>query len=199
MVRMSERPKVLAISEDNTWMAAGADDGNITTWKLQFRGEASVATSSLPSLAGRIRSTSGTEPALKRGTSVRVAILSFEAKGMPQEVADIGLNSLSNSLANFEYVTLIERKQIESVIKEQQFQMSDLTDEKTSVQVGKLLNADNVLLCSIGKLGSTMVLTARLLNVETGKVTAGREVICEECRDQDIFDAIKMLSSTIAQ
>lgn len=198
-VRMSERPKVLAISEDNTWMAAGADDGNITTWKLQFRGEASVATSSLPSLAGRIRSTSGTDPALKRGMSVRVAILSFEAKGMPQEVADIGLNSLSNSLANFEYVTLIERKQIESVIKEQQFQMSDLTDEKTSVQVGKLLNADNVLLCSIGKLGSTMVLTARLLNVETGKVTAGREVICEECRDQDIFDAIKMLSSTIAQ
>lgn len=198
-VSMSERPEVLAVSEDNNWMAAGAEDGNITIWKLQFRGEANVATSSLPSLAGRIRSTSGSDPALKAGTPVRVAILNFEAKGLQQEVADIGLNSLSNSLANFGYITLIERKQIESVLKEQQFQLSDLTDDKTSVQIGKLLNADLVLLCSIGKLGSTMILTARLLNMETGRVTAGREVICEECRDQDIFDAIKMLSSTIAQ
>lgn len=198
-VTMNERPKVLAISEDNNWMAAGAKNGIVSLWKLQFKDVANVASSLQPSLAGRIRSTSGKEPALKSGQPIRLAILNFEAKGMTQDVADICLNSLSNSLANFSYVTLIERKQIEAVIKEQQFQTSDLTDEKTGVQVGKLLNADNVLLCGIGRLGSTMVLTARLLNVETGKVSAGREVICEECRDQDIFDAVKMLASTIAQ
>ncbi|MCU0411794.1 MAG: hypothetical protein MUF82_04590, partial [Bacteroidetes bacterium] len=71
--------------------------------------------------------------------------------------------------------------------------------EATSVKMGKLLNADHVLMGSVGKLGTTMLFTARLMNVETGKVTSGREVICEECRDQDIFDAIKMLASTIAQ
>jgi TolB-like protein len=198
-VSMNDRPKKLAISEDNNWMAAGAENGKVSVWKLQFQGDASVTRADLPSLSGRIRTNSGTEPALKPGVPVRLAILNFEAKGMPQEVGDICLNSLSNSLANFDYITLVERKQIETVLKEQKFQASDLTDEKTSVQIGKLLSADHVLLCSIGKLGTSMILTARILDVETGKVIRGREVMCEECRDQDIYDAVKMLASTIAQ
>ena len=198
-VTMNERPTVLSVSEDNGWMAAGSNNGVVSVWRLQFRSEKTADRPGLPSLGGRIRTTSGTEPALTPGMPVRVAILSFEAKGVPQEVADICLNSLSNSLANFDYITLVERKQIEAIIKEQQFQMSDLTDEKTSARVGKLLNADNVLLCSVGRLGTTWLFTARLLNVETAKVMKGREVICEECRDQDIFDSIKMLASTIAQ
>jgi hypothetical protein len=198
-VSMNERPKQLAISEDNNWMAAGAENGKITVWKVAFKGDASVTRTDLPSLSGRIRTNSGTEPALKPGIPVRLAILSFEARGVSQEIGDICLNSLSNSLSNFDYVTLIERKQIESILKEQKFQASDLTDEKTSVRIGKLLSADRVLLCSIGKLGTSLILTARILDVETGKVVRGREVMCEECRDQDIYDAVKMLASTIAQ
>jgi DNA polymerase III alpha subunit (gram-positive type) len=65
--------------------------------------------------------------------------------------------------------------------------------------VGKLSKADVVLLGSIGKLGSSLVLSARLISVTTGKVLKGREVVCEECRDQDIYDAITLLASTIAQ
>lgn len=195
----SEKLRAVAISEDNRWIAAGSKNGTLSVWKLKFRDEASAARPNLPSLSGRIRTTTGSEPALKPGVATRIAILTFEAKGMSQDVADVCLNSLSNSLANLDYITLIERKQIEKVVAEQRFQNTDLADESTSIQVGKLLGADRVLLCGIGKLGSSMVLTARILHVETGKVIRGREVICEECRDQDIFDAIKLLASTIAQ
>jgi hypothetical protein len=198
-VAAPERPLVLAISEDNSCLALGLKEGAFSIWKLQYRGDSNVRTATLPSLAGRVRSNSGTEPALKPGVPVRLAILSFEAKGVSQEIADLCLNSLSNSLSNFDYITLVERKQIAEVLKEQQFQSSFMADEATSAKMGKLVNADHVLMCSVGKLGTTMLFTARLLNVETGKVVKGREVICEECRDQDIFDAIKMLASTIAQ
>ena len=196
---MEERPKALAISEDNQWLAAGSKSGRIATWKLGLREEVSAARPSLPSLAGRIRTTTGTQAALSDAKPVRIAILSFEAKGVSQDVADICLNSLSTSLANHSYITLVERRQIQTVLAEQKFQGSALTDESTGVQIGKLLNADHVLLCGIGKLGSSLVLTARLLNVESGKVLQGREVLCEECRDQDILDAVKMLASTLAQ
>lgn len=198
-VSAEEKAKVLAVSEDNRWLAAGFEDGIMMIWSIKGKGAADVRTSQRPSLSGRIRTRSGTEPALPPGVPTRLAILNFEAKGVPQDVADVCMNSMSNALANFDYITLVERKQIESVIKEQQFQMSDLTDEKTSVRVGKLLNANIVLSCSIGKLGTSMILTARLLDVETGKVIKGREVICEECRDQDIYDAVSTLVSTIAQ
>lgn len=40
---------------------------------------------------------------------------------------------------------------------------------------------------------------ARIVDVETARVVLGRQVLCEECREQDFFDAIKMVSSTIAQ
>lgn len=198
-IASSEKLRTLAISDDNRWIAAGSKGGSLSVWKLKFREEANAARPNLPTMAGRIRTTSGAEPALKPGVPTRIAILTFEAKGMPQDVADVCLNSLSNSLANLDYITLIERKQIDKVVAEQKFQNSDLSDESTSIQVGKLLGADRVLLCGIGRLGSTMVLTARILHVETGKVIRGREVVCEECRDQDIFDAIKLLASTIAQ
>jgi TolB-like protein len=108
------------------------------------------------------------------------------------------MSSLSNALANFDYITLVERRQIETILKEQQFQLSGLTEDE-GVSVGKILKADVILLGNVGKLGSSVVFSAKLISVETGKVLKGREVICEECRDQDMYDAINMLVSTIAQ
>ncbi len=105
---------------------------------------------------------------------------------------------MSNALANVDYVTLVERDHIETILKEQQFQLSGLTEDQ-GVSVGKILKADVVLLGNVGRLGTSIVFSARLINVETGKVMKGREVICEECRDQDFYDAINMLVSTIAR
>ena len=198
-VTMSERPKVLAVSDDNSWLAGGGDDGTVAVWKLQFKGEASVASGALPSLSGRIRARGGnTDPALPPGTPVKLAILSFKAKGVAAEVADVCISTMSNALANVDYVTLVERDHIETILKEQQFQLSGLTEDQ-GVSVGKILKADVVLLGNVGRLGTSIVFSARLINVETGKVMKGREVICEECRDQDFYDAINMLVSTIAR
>lgn len=197
-VTMELKPRVLSVSEDNRWLAAGGDEGWLAVWKLQYRGDVAAKATALPSLTGRIRTRSGTEPALKPENPVKMAILSFEAKGVPQDVADVCLTSMSNALANFDYITLVERRQIETIVKEQQFQLSGLTEEE-GVKVGRLLRADVVLLGSVGRLGTSLVLSARLISMETGKVIKGREVICEECRDQDVYDAISMLVSTVAQ
>ena len=197
-VIMDMKPVALAVSEDNSWLAAGTKDGGISVWQMQFKEEASVKSSSVPALAGRIRSRSGKVPALKPGTPVKMAILGFEAKGVPAEYADICVNTMSNALADFDYITLVERRMIQKIVNEQEFQLSGLTEEE-GVEVGKLSKADLVLLGSVGKLGSSVVISARLISVKTGKVMKGREVTCEECRDQDIYDAINMLVSTIAQ
>jgi WD40 repeat protein len=199
-VTMQQRPRVLSVSDDNAWLAAGGKDGAIAVWKLKFKGEATAAGGeALPALGGRIRARGGTtEPALRPDSPVKLAILSFKAKGMPPEVADVCVSTMSNALANVDYITLVERDAIEAIVKEQQFQLSGLTEDQ-GVSVGKILKADVVLLGNVGKLGTSIVFSARLINVETGKVMKGREVICEECRDQDMYDAINMLVSTIAR
>jgi WD40 repeat protein len=198
VVTMNETPRVVCVSDDNRWLAGGGSDGNVMVWSLQYKGDASVATSGAPSLSGRIRARGSATPALPPGQPVKLAILGFEAKGVSQDVADVAMSSLSNALANFDYITLVERRQIEAILKEQQFQLSGLTEEE-GVSVGKIVKADVILLGNVGKLGSSIVFSAKLISVETGKVLKGREVICEECRDQDMYDAINMLVSTIAQ
>ena len=198
VVTMHEPPKVVAVADDNRWLAGGGSDGSIMVWSLQYKGDASVATSGAPSLAGRIRARGSTQPALTPGQPVKLAIVGFEAKGVSQDVADVAMSSIANALANFDYITLVERRQIETILKEQQLQLSGLT-EAQSVNVGKLVEADMILIGNAGKLGSSVVFSVKLISVETGKVLKGREVICEECRDQDMYDAINMLVSTIAQ
>lgn len=198
VVTMTEQPRVVAVSDDNRWLAGGGSDGHIAVWSLQYKGDAHVNQSGGPSLAGRIRARGSTQPALTPGKPVKLAILSFEARGVSADVADVAMSSLSNALANFDYIDLVERRQIETILKEQQFQLSGLTEDE-GVSVGKILKADVILIGNVGKLGSSIVFSAKLISVETGKVLKGREVICEECRDQDMYDAINMLVSTIAQ
>ena len=136
--------------------------------------------------------------ALSPDAPVTLALLNFEAKGLSEVIGDVGLDVLTTYLTNFEYVTLIEREKIRVIIEELELQMSDLTEEN-GARIGKLLNADKVALCSVGAIGTTYIFNARVVDVETARVVKGRQVVCEECREQDIFDAINLLGTTLAR
>ncbi len=200
-VTMAEKPRVLAVAETDRWLAAGAEKGKIMVWSLDFRERptAETATTRLPSLSGRIRAAqANAEPTLPPGVPVTIAILPFQAKGIAQDAVDLCADLMASSLANFSYITLVERNRIQELIKELELQMTGLT-EQNGAEIGRLLNADQVILGSIGALGTSYLFNVRILDVETGRVTKGRQVICEECRDQDIYDAVNLLISTIAR
>ena len=200
-VVMKDRPRVLAVSENDRWLAAGGKGGQISIWELSFKEKSTAQTisSSLPALSGRIRTASKRGPALTPHVPVTLAILNFEAKkDLGQNIADVGLDMLTTSLANHDYIRLVERQKILMIIDELKLQLSGLT-EANGAEVGKLLNADKVLMCSVGGLGASYIFNARIVDVSTGRIEKGRQVICEECREQDLFDAINLLASTIAQ
>ena len=194
-----EKPGVLAVSGNDRWLAAGSEDGQVSLWEIGFRGAptAETITQTLPTLSGRIRTDSPGEPALEQGVPVTLALLNFEANGISQSIADVCMDLMSSALANIDYVTLVERNRIQDIINELKFQMTGLT-EQNGVEVGRILSADKVLLCSVGTLGTSYLFNARIIDVETAQVIQGRLVICEECRDQDLYDAVNLLVSTIA-
>jgi len=127
-----------------------------------------------------------------------LAILDIESRGIEQDIADIAMFSLSNSLSNNGYLELVERSQIEQILQEQEFQLGDLTQDQ-GVRIGQLLNVDYILLASMGRLGDNIIVNGRVVSVETGQIIGGREVICETCQNQDILEAVSMLSRLIAQ
>lgn len=200
-VSLEASPTAIAVSENDGYLAAGYADGIVAVWSLEFIGSR-IATSegeaALPTLGGRIRPTSQLSPALQPGSPVTMAILEFSSKGVGKDISSTCLEIMATGFANVPHITLVERSRIKDIIDELELSLTGLT-ESDGIRVGKMLNAGYVLLCSVGALGSSYVFNARLVNVETGVVEAGRGVICEECRDQDIFDAVNMLVQVLAQ
>jgi hypothetical protein len=68
-------------------------------------------------------------------------------------------------------VEIMEREQMETILKEQGFQASGAcTDDGCMVQMGQLLGVQSLIAGSIGKLGSLFLVNTRGVNVQTGKI-----------------------------
>ena len=66
---------------------------------------------------------------------------------------------------------LIERKNIKTLLKEQQFQASDLASKEGAAKAGRILNVPAVLIIDIPKYsGGKMDMTAKLIDVETAAI-----------------------------
>jgi len=66
---------------------------------------------------------------------------------------------------------VIERKNIKTLLKEQEFQASDITTDEGAAKAGKILNVPAVMLINIPKYGDEkMEMTAKLIDVENGTI-----------------------------
>ena len=64
----------------------------------------------------------------------------------------------------------IERSQVKVLLKEQEFQASDITSDQGAAAAGKVLNVPAVLLINIPKYKEEMSMTAKLVNVEDARI-----------------------------
>src|SRR5882724_816488 len=77
----------------------------------------------------------------------RVAILPFEYGAVSSEVGtyDVGkgiVSLLITKLVNDGTYSVVERQMLDSILKEQNFSVSDRADPATAVKIGKLLSID---------------------------------------------------------
>lgn len=78
---------------------------------------------------------------------------------------------LRAELLKTRYFRIMERSQMLEILKEQSFQQTGCTSDACAVEVGQLLGVRNIVVGTIGMAGNYTVLTARILDVETGEVT----------------------------
>jgi hypothetical protein len=64
----------------------------------------------------------------------------------------------------------IERSQVKVLLKEQEFQASDITSNAGAAAAGRVLNVPAVLLVNIPKYKEEMSMTAKLVNVEDARI-----------------------------
>jgi TolB-like protein len=190
----------LAVAPDDGRLAIASADGRIAVWAMEYRQPlaADELDAATPGLSGRLRVLGDATPAIPRHAPVTLAVMPFDDGQGNERMARMVAELLTTQLANIEHLRLVERLRIDDLLREHDLQRRGLT-EADGLQLGRMLNADYVLLGSIGAFGSSQTLSARLLRVATGEVVSGRQVLCEECRAQDLFDVIHLLGTTIAR
>jgi hypothetical protein len=100
-----------------------------------------------------------------------VAVMPLQAKGVAATDADVISDGIVNRLQQKGGQRVLERAQMDQILKEQGFQSSGACDgAECAVQVGKLLSVDRMLVGSVGLLGHTYTLSLRLVSVGTGEV-----------------------------
>ena len=78
---------------------------------------------------------------------------------------------MGSELMNTGKFRVMERSQMESILKEQGFAQSGACDgSECAIEMGKLLSVDQMVLGSIAKVGDIYTMTARLVSVQTGEI-----------------------------
>lgn len=66
--------------------------------------------------------------------------------------------------------TPVERSRVQALLKEQEFQASDITSSENAARAGHILNVPAVMLINIPKYKEEMSMTAKMINVEDGGI-----------------------------
>lgn len=94
-------------------------------------------------------------------------------EGVSVGEADIIADRLRGDLFNTGKASMMEREQMQQILKEQGFQQSGAcTDEACMVEIGQLLGVERLISGSIGKLGSLFLVNLRSIDVQTAKIIA---------------------------
>lgn len=100
-----------------------------------------------------------------------LAVMSPAWQGVDSSTALLVSDALADELMRTGKVRVMERDQMRQILKEQDFQQSGSCDgSECAVEVGRLLSIDNIVVGTIGRLGSSYTISMRLVKVESGEI-----------------------------
>ena len=200
-----------ALSQDGRWLAVAFQDAqtssrsHVYVWKLsgidgyaRFDTGQPVRTAEASGFGASMKLTTPEEPLIGFGQRRRLAVLTFDSPGLEEDVARTASYLLEGKLGNSPLVELVERNQIDQVLSELRYQQTGLT-ASNAAEVGRHLNAEYILIGSLNKLGNLLIVTVKLVNVQTAQIEGTREVQASNATIESISDMISLLAPTIAR
>ncbi len=100
-----------------------------------------------------------------------IAVMSLEGKGISQQESEILSERLRSALVQDGRYLVIERNQMEEILKEQGFQKSGCVSSECLIQAGQLLGVELLVGGSVGKIGDSYAIDVRLFNVATAEIS----------------------------
>ena len=108
-----------------------------------------------------------------------VAVLDFEARGIPDYEAETLTERLRTEIATTRAVRLVDRKLLQKILEEQGLQQSGCTTDECVAEVGQLIGAQFMINGSVGKIGDSYAIDAKMVSVTTGVAVRSKSVSYE--------------------
>lgn len=192
-----------AFSPDGRWIGASFREGGGRTWRASGAQAVAQAGRVFQSdeILGRAKYefTSEREPLIGRAERRSVAVLRLAAMGVEESLAGSVTELITTRMSNFPNITSIERGAIDAVLDELRFQNTGVTSAQEAARIGEMLNAEVVALGSLNRLGSSLVISVRLVETESARILGARELVCTECRLEDLPQAVGVLTGSLVQ
>ena len=99
-----------------------------------------------------------------------IGITRFSGANVNEEHLDIITDRLELEISKKNVYKVIDRRNIETIMREHKLQFSGNIDESTAVKLGKLVGLDNIVLGSIALFGSSYMTSVKMIDVETGQI-----------------------------
>lgn len=129
-----------------------------------------------------------------------VAVLYFDNNSIGRDAADFAgigkgiADLLITDLAANPELRVVERERIQTLLREQDLVRQGAIDAGTAIRLGKLLGVRHMVTGGFMSTGSQMVLTARTIDVETGRIDNPQRV---QQGGDDVLALIGQLSSRL--
>ena len=105
-----------------------------------------------------------------------IAVMHFSSEVHYRSLSKTAANILVSELAAKPVFTVIERSRLRKILDEQGLAMTGLLDTSKAAEVGKLLAANYLIMGHISSLGRGMVVTSKMVDVQTGSIVAAPKV-----------------------
>lgn len=99
---------------------------------------------------------------------MRIAVADFNAIDAKPSLGLSVAEPMRTELVNKNVFTILERAQMEKVLKEQGFQRTGVTEVESAVEMGRLLAAKKILVGTVSRFGATYTINCRIIGVEKG-------------------------------
>ncbi len=130
-----------------------------------------------------------------------IAVLDLTANGISlteaASLSDYLRGQIARVITSDEYVkltnvtyTIVERGQMDKIFEEFDVQNTGCTDISCAVEFGKMLNAERIIIGSVGLVGQTYTISTRIVDVESGITKSFADYLFTGKRDNLLREGI---------
>lgn len=135
---------------------------------------------------------------LMAADKTRIAVMGFVAKpGVDPNTASTVSELLSGELVALKKFDVIDRANLDKIMREQALQQSGCSDQACAVKLGNILNVQKLVVGSVSRLGSKTIITLNFIDVERSRIEISDNETASS--EDEIILRIKALAQRINQ